>query len=42
MEICDLLKIGLNQLLVKLCTIKKYTISHNINDLILYSSVRVI
>jgi len=38
MEICDLLKIGPNQLLAKLYAVKrkkKYTIAHKTNDLIL-------
>lgn len=35
MEICDLLKIGLNQLLAKLYTIKSPTIAYKTNDLIL-------
>lgn len=35
MEICDLLNIGPNKLLAKLYAVKKYTIAHKTNDLIL-------
>lgn len=36
MEICDLLKIGPNQLLAELYTVKKYAVAHKTNDLILH------
>jgi len=35
MEICDLLRIGPNQLLAKLYAVKKYAVAHETNDLIL-------